>query len=287
MPETVTVAAEAMATRFEVALHGAPAASLRAAAEEALAEIARLEGMLSIYVPTSEIAHINSRGAHESVSVSPEVFTLLKHCIELGEQTQGAFDITLAPLMHCWRFINDTGAIPTEEDLQTARAQCGWPQLRLNLEDTAVQLATKGAMLDLGSIGKGYALEQAAALLQENEFENFLIHGGTSTVCARGVQADGAPWRVAVEHPDATQPPLSIVDLQNEALSVSGITGKSFFDEAGIEQGHVIDPRTGRPTQAARVKAVVCKSATVSDAWATALLVDPSLKLPEGLRPIH
>ena len=91
----------------------------------------------------------------------------------------------------------------------------------------------------------------------------------------------------AVEHPDATQPPLSIVGLQNEALSVSGITGKSFFDEAGIGQGHVIDPRTGRPTQAARVKAVVCKSATVSDAWATALLVDPSLKLPEGLRPIH
>ena len=145
----------------------------------------------------------------------------------------------------------------------------------------------EGAMLDLGSIGKGYALEQAAALLQENEFENFLIHGGTSTVCARGVQADGTPWRVAVEHPDADQPPLSIVDLENEALSVSGIGGKSFVDEVGIEQGHVIDPRTGRPTQAARVAAVVCDSATVSDAWATALLVEPGLELPGGLRVIH
>jgi len=287
MPETVTVAAEAMATRFEVALHGAPAASLRAAAEEALAEIARLEGMLSLYRPTSEIAHINSRGAQEPVAVSPEVFALLECCIELGEQTRGAFDITLAPLMRCWRFINDTGAVPAAEDLQTARAQCGWPQLRLNPEDTTVRLATEGAMLDLGSIGKGYALEQAAALLQENEFENFLIHGGTSTVCARGVQADGTPWRVAVEHPDAHQPPLSIVDLENEALSVSGIGGKSFVDEVGIEQGHVIDPRTGRPTQAARVAAVVCDSATVSDAWATALLVEPGLELPRGLRVFH
>ncbi len=284
MPETVTVAAEAMATRFEVALHGAPEAILRAAAEEALAEITRLEGMLSLYQPTSEIAHINTRGDREPVRVSPEVFSLLKHCAALGEQTEGCFDITLAPLMRCWRFMNDSGAAPSDAALAEARALCGWPQLRLDPEHTTVQLATNGAMLDLGSVGKGYALEQAATLLQENEFENFLIHGGTSTVCARGVQADGEPWRIAVEHPDADQPPLSIVDLQNESLSVSGIGGKSFIDDAGVEQGHVIDPRTGRPTQATRVAAVVCSSATVSDAWATALLVVPNLDLPAGIR---
>ena len=284
MPETVTVAAEAMATRFEVALHGAPEAILRAAAEEALAEITRLEGMLSLYQPTIEIAQINNRGDREPVRVSPEVFSLLEHCVALGEQTGGGFDITLAPLMRCWRFMNDSGAVPSDAALAEARALCGWPQLRLDPEHTTVQLATNGAMLDLGSVGKGYALEQAATLLQENEFENFLIHGGTSTVCARGVQADGEPWRIAVEHPDADQPPLSIVDLQNESLSVSGIGGKSFIDDAGVEQGHVIDPRTGRPTQAARMAAVVCSSATVSDAWATALLVVPNLDLPAGMR---
>lgn len=284
MPETVTVAAEAMATRFEVALHGAAESTLRAAAEEALAEISRLESMLSLYQPTSEIAHINTRGAREPVRVSSEVFSLLEHCVALGEQTGGGFDITLAPLMRCWRFMNDSGAVPSDAALAEARALCGWPQLRLDPEHTTVQLATNGAMLDLGSVGKGYALEQAATLLQENEFENFLIHGGTSTVCARGVQADGEPWRIAVEHPDADQPPLSIVDLQNKSLSVSGIGGKSFIDNAGVEQGHVIDPRTGRPTQAARVAAVVCSSATVSDAWATALLVVPNLDLPAGMR---
>jgi len=287
MPKTITVAAEAMATRFEVALHGASEATLRAAAEEALAEIGRLEAVLSLYQPTSEIAHINARGAQEPVPVSPEVFALLEHCAALGEQTQGAFDITLAPLMRCWRFMNDTGAVPADDEIQTARAQCGWPQLQLNPAKSTVQLATEGAMLDLGSVGKGYALEQAGALLLENEFEHFLIHGGTSTVCARGTQADGAPWRIAVEHPDADRPPLNVVDLANESLSVSGIGGKSFIDEHGVEQGHVIDPRTGRPAQSARVAAVVCDSATVSDAWATALLVEPGLTLPEGLRVIH
>ena len=287
MPETVTVAAEAMATRFEVALHGASEATLRAAAEEALAEIGRLEAVLSLYQPTSEIAHINARGAQEPVPVSPEVFALLEHCAALGEQTQGAFDITLAPLMRCWRFMNDTGAVPADDEIQTACAQCGWPQLQLNPAKSTVQLATEGTMLDLGSVGKGYALEQAGTLLLENEFEHFLIHGGTSTVCARGTQADGAPWRIAVEHPDADRPPLNVEDLANESLSVSGIGGKSFIDEHGVEQGHVIDPRTGRPAQSARVAAVVCDSATVSDAWATALLVEPGLTLPEGLRVIH
>jgi|TARA_B110000495_G_scaffold58868_1_gene49909 thiamine biosynthesis lipoprotein len=287
MPETLTVAAEAMATRFEVALHSAPEATLRAAAEEALAEIARLEGILSLYQPTSEIAHLNQRAAHEPVRVSNEVFTLLERCVKLSQQTHGAFDITLAPLMKCWRFMNDTGAEPTDEAIAKALACTGTQHLQLNLTDTTVQFAREGVMLDLGSIGKGYALEQAAALLRENEFENFLIHGGTSTVFAHGAQADGTPWRVAVEHPDANQPPLQIIDLQNESLSVSGIGGKSFIDAAGNEQGHVIDPRTGHPTQAARVAAVVCESATESDAWATAFLVEPALEVPKGMRVLR
>ena len=284
MNETVTVAAEAMATRFEIALHGGPAATLRAGAEEALAEITRLESILSLYLPASEISHINKRGAYEPVPVSPEVFMLLERSIELSNQTKGAFDITIAPLMKCWRFMNDTGFVPTENEIENACALVGIEQVKLNSCDSTVQLNREGVMLDLGSIGKGYALEQAATLLLENKFNNFLIHGGTSTVCAAGKQADGTAWRVAVEHQDEDQPPLHIVDLENKSLSVSGIGGKSFIDEKGIEQGHVIDPRTGRPTQATRVAAVICHSATESDAWATALLVEPNLQTPPTLR---
>ncbi len=284
MSNTLTVAAEAMATRFEVAIHGAAEATLRAAAEEALGEIARLESMLSLYQPTSEIAHINDHAASEPVPVSPELLTLLLRCRSLHVETGGAFDIAIAPLMRCWRFMNDTGSVPTEDAIATALAYTGMQHVRLDEENCTVSLAKKGVMLDLGSIGKGYALEQAAALLMENKFENFLFHGGTSTVCAHGTQADGTPWRIAVKHPDDSQPPLQIVDLQDESLSVSGISGKSFVDGKGNVQGHVIDPRTGRPTQAARVAAVICKSATDSDAWATALLVDPALTPPSHIR---
>ena len=284
MNKTITVAVEAMATRFEIALHGAEEATLRAGAEEAFAEVTRLEAMLGLYRPTSEISHINARAASEPIPVSPEVFSLLERCLELNAQTRGAFDITVAALMKCWRFMNDTGAAPAQEAITRALECTGSHQLHLNQTNTTVQLAREGVLLDLGSVGKGYALEQAAVLLQENEFDNFLIHGGTSTVCAAGTQADGTPWRVAIEHPDEGEPPLRLIDLHNESLSVSGIGGKSFIDEGGAEQGHVIDPRTGHPTQSARVAAVVCESATESDAWATALLVEPELETPDNLR---
>ena len=101
---------------------------------------------------------------------------------------------------------------------------------------------------------------------------------------AHGKQSDGTPWRIAVKHPDDSQPTLQIIDLQDESLSVSGSSGKSFLDDEGNEQGHVIDPRTGRPTQAAHTAAVICDSAAESDAWATALLVDPALTPPSHIR---
>ena len=283
-PTLITTAREAMATRFEVAMHGDDPTRLRAAGGEALDEITRLEGMLTIHEPTSEIAHCNNRAAHEPVPVSPEVYALLQRCHELTEETAGAFDITIAPLMRCWRFINDTGTVPAEDEIEQARACVGTRYVELDEANCTVRYAREDVMLDLGSIGKGYALECAAALLTENEFENFLIHGGTSTVCARGTQPDGIPWRIAIEHPDEGEPPLRIVDLHDESLSVSGIGGKSFIDADGNEQGHVIDPRTGRPTQAARVAAVICESATESDALATVLLTEGSALLPR-LRP--
>ena len=278
--QIVTVAREAMATRFEVALHDGDSARLRAAAEEALDEITRLEGIFSLYQPTSEIAHLNDRAAHEPVPVSPEVFALLQRCRTLTDKTSGAFDITIAPLMRCWQFINNTGAMPGEEEIEEARECIGTHHVELDEPNQTVRFAREGVMLDLGSIAKGYALECAGALMAENEFEHFLIHGGTSTVCTRGTQPDGTPWRIAIQHPDEGEPPLRIVELHDESLSVSGIGGKSFVDADGNEQGHIIDPRTGRPTQAARVAAAICESATESDALATALLTNGPAMLP-------
>src|SRR5262245_50133967 len=104
-PQTVTLARHAMATRFELVLHGTDPVALRAAGEEALNEIERIEELLSLYRNTSEIAHINARAAREPVRVSPPVFRLLEQARQLSEETGGAFDITIAPLVRCWGFM--------------------------------------------------------------------------------------------------------------------------------------------------------------------------------------
>jgi thiamine biosynthesis lipoprotein len=114
---TLTLAHNAMATRFEIVLHGDNAPALRASGEEALDEIARLENQLSLYRPGSEIAQLNARAAREAVQVTPELFALLQHAQKLSVETGGAFDITIAPLVRCWGFMNAKGRMPAPEEI--------------------------------------------------------------------------------------------------------------------------------------------------------------------------
>lgn len=274
--ETVQAAVEAMATRFEILLYGSHRPLLQAAAEEALAEVARLEARLSLFRPDSEIARINRLAATQPVRILPEIWLLLDRTVALSEATGGAFDITVAPLMACWGFMGGTGRSPTMQALEEAKARVGVHHLELSRSNWSVRFRRPGMKLDLGGVGKGYAIEQAVQLLREAGIRSGLIHGGTSTAYGLGQPPDGSAWQVAIEPPpelrEAGAAPLAIVSLRNEALSVSAVWGKMFTDEQGTH-GHVIDPRTGRPASDAVLAAVVTESPTDADALSTALLV--------------
>ncbi len=275
--QTVAVARNAMATRFEIVLHGGDPVGLRAAGEEALAEIERVEAQLSLYRPTSEIARLNARAAHGPVRVTPSLFRLLQHAQRLHKETGGAFDITIAPLVRCWGFMGGTGRFPDPEALAEARAKVGMQWIELKEDDFTVQFVREGVMLDMGAIGKGYALERAAELLREAGVTSALINGGTSTIYALGQPPESRCWKVALEYPaeecaDAQPIPLATVELHDEALSVSAVWGKSFQAD-GKTFGHVLDPRTGQPAGDAVLAAVVLSSAMETDALSTALLI--------------
>lgn len=278
-----------MATRFEILLHGTNPIVLRAAAEEALDEIERLDAQLSLYRPDSEISHLNARAATQPIRVEPGLFRLLQWAQRLHQETQGAFDITVAPLMRCWGFMAGTGRLPDPADLALAREQVGMQWVRLDEEDFSVQFTRPGIMLDLGAIGKGYAVERAAEILREAGITSAFVHGGTSTAYALGVPADADVWKIAVEKPDLAMPPdgrlarvataeasreeslLAVIPLTDESLSVSAVWGKA-FEADGKSYGHVIDPRVGAPVNGALLAAVVLPSATETDALSTALL---------------
>lgn len=275
--QRVLVARNAMATRFEIVLHGGDAPALRAAGEEALDEIERLEAQLSLYRSTSEIAHLNARAHAAPVRVTPSLFRLLERARDLSRQTGGAFDVTVAPLVRCWGFMGGSGSLPSEETIAQARECVGMQWLELDPVALTVRFARAGVMIDLGAIGKGYAIDKAAEILREAGVTSALVHGGTSSAYGIGHPPGDEKWKIAVSAPGAaTSQPLTVVELEDNSLSVSAVWGKSFA--AGQQTyGHIIDPRTGRPAQSALLAAVIVPSATDGDALSTALLTDPGL----------
>lgn len=282
-----------MATRFEFVLHGERESALRAAGEEAIAEVHRIEAELSVFRPESQIARLNREAGHQAVRVTPELFTLLQHACQLSRATQGAFDITVGPLLEAWGFRQPIGHVPTDAELAEARDRVGIDRLQFDPRHHLVRFERPGVMVDLGAIGKGYALDRAVDLLREAGVTSALLHGGTSTVVALGRPPGDEPWKIAVEPPApliSQQPvsagmpdttvtlprnpasPLAIVELCDESLSVSAVWGKG-FEADGTYYGHVMDPRAGRPVTGAWLAALVLPSATESDALSTALLV--------------
>ena len=274
--KTVRLALEAMATRFELVLHGDDEVRLRAAGEEALAEIQRLDAQLSFYRPSSEISRINAQAATGPVRVEPRLFRLLQTARRLHTETGGAFDLTVAPLMRCWGFTGNTGRLPEPEALAEARRLTGMHLVTLDEADFTVAFARPGVQLDLGAIGKGYAIEEAARILIDAGVRSAFLHGGTSTIHAIGDGDDGQRWNVALPYPDTDAKTdndvLAVVPLEHEALSVSAVWGKAFVVD-GATYGHVLDPRSGRPVEGALLAAVAGPSATDCDALSTALLV--------------
>ena len=273
----LTLARHAMATRFELVLHGNRPEVLRAAGEEALDEIERIENLLSLYRAHTEIAQLNARAAREWVRVSPPVFRLIEHARRLSEETGGAFDLTAGALVRCWGFQGGTGRKPSPEEIAAARTCVGMNFVEMNASASAVRFSRSGVSLDLGAIGKGYAIDRAVEMLREAGVTSALLHGGTSTTAAIGAPPDAATWNIAVDLPssDASSPPsrLAVVPLRDESLSVSAVWGRSF--QSGDDRfGHVIDPRTGQPVQSALLAALVLPSATESDALSTALLLE-------------
>jgi len=182
--------------------------------------------------------------------------------------------------------MRSSGSNPNPADIEDARANVGMHLVELDERDVSVRFQKPGVMLDLGAIGKGYALERAAEILTECGVRNVLLHGGTSTVKTIGAPPGLPGWRIAIEHPDSSVAAVSVTNresiqrkgniiathtLRDESLSVSAVWGKS-FTESGRTFGHVIDPRTGFPVADAVLAAVVTSSATEADALSTALL---------------
>jgi thiamine biosynthesis lipoprotein len=284
-----SISREAMACEFEVLLpqtgpnipDGSTAQSPAEAALAALDLIDRLEDQLSVYRDTTEIVAINRRASREAVVVESRLFDLLMRAVELFKATGGAFDITAGPLSKVWGFYRRQGRMPDEAEVAEALALVGSQHLELDGEHRTIRFGQAGMELNLGAIGKGYALDRAAEALQADSIADFAIHGGNSSVIARGNRQSQDPnpnsqtplgWTVALRHPLKPEIRLAEFRLIHQALGTSG-SGTQYFHYQGKRYGHILDPRTGWPADKVLSATVIAPTAEQADALATALYV--------------
>ena len=258
-----------MACRFEVALPGDRASDI-AAAQSALEQADRLEALISVFRESSEISRINHATDDTPVAVSDEVFDLLARCADLSRLTDGAFDITATAFSRCWGFLHREGRLPGDEEIEAARQLVGMQHLSLDEETGHVAVTRQGVLVNLGAIGKGFAVQAVGTALWSSGVRNALVSAGGSSVIALGGPEQG--WRVDVTSPSAGRGPLAQLRLRNAALATTG-AGEQFVEVDGVRYGHVIDPRTGRPASGVLSASVVTSDAATADALATAFFV--------------
>lgn len=268
------------ADRSEIHLH--------AVAEAIIAEVERVEQLLSFYRDSSDLRELNALASIEPVRVDPRVYGLLDQVFMLSAATGGAFDPTIGPLLRCWGFIGSTGAMPSVREIEAARGVVGLHHIVLDADARTVRFDREGVELEFGAIGKGYAIERAVALLREEfEIESALLHGGTSTIYGLGAPPNADSWSIGIQRPSAQAgESVMTIPLRDRAVSVSAPHGK-WFEQNGKRYGHVLDPRTGYPTAGSMLAVVATDSATESDALSTALLVlgEPGIPTIRGIRP--
>jgi len=265
----IRVHRRAMACRFEIVL-AAEDRRFVAAATRALDEIDGLEDELSVFRETSAISALNRSGGSQPVVVSRHLIDLLADCQRLHRDTGGAFDITTMPLSRCWGFLRRQGRVPDPGAIEAARALVGFDAVQLSRGDGSVRFGRAGVELNLGAIGKGYALDRASFGLRASGLGHALLSAGGSSLLALGGRGRG--WRVDLASPLVTDRAIAGVWLRNAALGTSG-AGEQFVIADGHRYGHVIDPRTGWPAHGVISASVVATDAASADALSTAFLV--------------
>ena len=254
----------AMDTVIDLTACGPEAKRAVAAAE---AEIYRLEALWSVGYAGSEIAHINRDGI---ASVSGETAVLVSDALELYGETGGLFDSAIYPVVNAWGFYSGERRVPDPEELDTLLTFID--PTGITVENDRVILPETGMAIDLGGIAKGYASSAAAdAMRAEGVKSGILSLGGN--VYAIGKKPDGTPWKVGVQDPKDTASFVGIIAMEDEAAVTSGAYQR-FFEENGVIYHHIIDPRTGRPSDSGLASVtVVSKDAVRADAYSTALFI--------------
>ena len=263
---------QAMGTVFTIYLYARSEQQAEALFASAFEEIERLDRTLSNYDPASELSRINRLAGREAVTTDPEVFSLLQTCLEHSKRSGGTFDITVGPLMRAWGFFRGQGRYPAPWQLDRAREKVGWQKVQMDAAGRTIHFTVEGMELDLGGIGKGYAVDRVIAQLRAAGVKTAMVDAGSSTLYALGEPPGKEGWVVRVPQPGDRSQTISTVLLRDESLSTSGSYEK-FFQLNGRTYSHIMDPRTGAPVEGMLQATVIAADGTTTEALSKPMFV--------------
>ncbi len=277
-----------MGGTFAVIAYGADPVQVEGAVALALEEAVRLDHLLSNYKPSSEWSGINREAGKRSVPVSAEIFGLLEACRRYSEDSQGAFDITVGPLLKTWRFYKGSGRLPHRAEIRTALDKVGFRRVELDRTGQTVRFAGPGVEIDPGGIGKGYAVDRMVAILRAQGVQSAFVSAAGSSIFGLGAPPqEPRGWKVKIGHPRDSQQTIEEIYLKDMSLSTSGSQEK-FFEAGGRIYSHIFDPRTGYPSEGRLQVSVLAPRTLDSEAWTKPVFIEgrtwAAQYLPKGLR---
>ncbi len=265
---------DAMGSTFSVVAYGDDRVRLQAAVDVAFEEVRRLDNLLSNYEPRSEWSKVNREAGSHPVRVSPELFDLLKACLQYSQATDGAFDITVGPLVRTWGFYKGSGRLPHRAEIRSALLRVGYRKVTLDQENSTVEFSREGVEIDPGGIGKGYAVDRVVDLLREQKIASALVSAGGSSIYGIGTPPGEPGWKVKIRHPKSpgVEKDVGEVVLRDSAMSTSG-TSEKFFMSGGKMYSHIFDPRTGYPAPGMLSVTVLAARTIDTEAWTKPMFI--------------
>ena len=277
-----------LGTTVQITVKGEEKAKAREAIKLAFKELKRIEKLTSKYREGSEISILNREGAKRPVKVSEDTLRVIRESIRIGELTDGAFDITISPLMELWGFSKKEGYRPSEEELREARGLVDYGSISLNGEEGTIKFEKEGMKIDLGGVAKGYGVDRAVEVLRENGISRAIVDAG-GDLYLLGKPLEGDFWQVGLKHPRKLGEMLGIVKAADEAVATSG-DYENYFILQGKRFCHIIDPATAEPAEGTLSVTVIAREAMRADALATAFFVlgwQRGLKLASRLEGVE
>ena len=261
-----------MGTLVRITLYAHDASEAASAFQAAFARISALDAALTDYQPESELSQLTRRAVRQPIKVSEDLLTVLLKAEQLSRETDGAFDVTVGPVTHLWRAARKTHGAPSQGEIQAAVARTGFEKVHVNRAAQTAEIDEAGMQLDLGGIAKGYAADQALALLDARGIKSALV-AASGDLAFSGSPPGKPGWRIQVDPAGQVEGPLTRVLLMTHAAVSTSGDHEQHLDAGGHRYSHIVDPHSGRGLTSSMAVSIVARTGIDADGAATAFEV--------------